>query len=387
MNQGLPKPIQEALARQMAGDAHPSADSLTAFVERSLPQLESQRVTDHLAQCADCREVVFLANSAVEEPVGEEQELMPADAVARISPALLAKAQSSEVAAEASRRHGWRLRWVWLTAVAAVLVVSGVAFLKRSEFGRPGPMVVVNERPPVAALPPEMTAVVHAPGAETKVAPESKPVPAPPKPPAKSARVQTNEVRKAETLAKSEIASNVPEQYSSASALPFAPQPGSPPPPNALGGAVKAPATTHNTFVESEGQATTALSFARPTPSMEKPQMAMRSISGLGIHWRVTADGRLERSTTPGNWAPVLADQPIRFHVVSVVGNNVWAGGSGGTLFHSSDGGQNWSKQPLAGETGTIVSIRFSDAAHGAVNTEGGARWSTSDGGLTWAKE
>ena len=82
----------------------------------------------------------------------------------------------------------------------------------------------------------------------------------------------------------------------------------------------------------------------------------------------------------------MLADQPTTFHVVSVVGNNVWAGGSSGTLFHSSDSGETWSKQPLAGETGTIVSINFSDAAHGIITTDGGARWSTSDGGVTWIK-
>ena len=91
MNQELPNSLREALARQAAGDAHPSSDVLTAFVEHSLPSRESQRITDHLAKCADCREVVFLASAAVEEPAGEEQELMPEDAVPRISPALQAK--------------------------------------------------------------------------------------------------------------------------------------------------------------------------------------------------------------------------------------------------------------------------------------------------------
>jgi photosystem II stability/assembly factor-like uncharacterized protein len=83
----------------------------------------------------------------------------------------------------------------------------------------------------------------------------------------------------------------------------------------------------------------------------------------------------------------MLADQPTVFHVVSVVGNNVWAGGSSGALFHSSNSGQTWSKQPLAAETGTIVSIHFSDAAHGDVTTDGGAHWSTADGGVTWTRE
>ena len=124
---------------------------------------------------------------------------------------------------------------------------------------------------------------------------------------------------------------------------------------------------------------------------MEKPQMAMRSVGGR-TQWRVSSDGHLEHSTTPGIWTLVLADQGVTFHVVSVVAVNVWAGGSGGALFHSSDGGQSWSKALLTSssagtETGTIVSIRFSDAEHGVVTTDGGSRWTTSDGGVTWIKE
>lgn len=392
MNQGLPKPIQEALARQTAGNVHPTADALTAFVEHSLPQLESQRITDHLAQCADCREVVFLASNAAEETAGEQQELMPATAVPQISPALLAK--NKEVAAEASPHHGWRLRWVWVSTVAAVLVVSGVVFQKRSELGRSAQLTIASKEPaPVTTRSQEMSAATPMPGSETKVAPESKPVLAPPKPLAKSVRAQTEQVRNAEALAAGQVASGVLEQ--SAPAAAGIPQPASPPPPAVLfGGAKSAPAAprTHNTFVESEEQNTTALSFA-PRPSMEKPLMTTRAATALHPQWRVTSDGHLERSTTPGNWTPVLADQPATFRVVSVVGNNVWAGGSGGALFHSSDGGQKWSKvslaSPAGAETGTIISIQFSDPAlrDGVVTTDGGSRWSTSDAGVTWTKE
>src|SRR5271157_3265232 len=76
MNRELPKLVREALAKQTAGDVQPSPDALTAFVEHSLARGESQRVTDHLAQCAECREVVFLASSAVEEPVGSGRPLL-----------------------------------------------------------------------------------------------------------------------------------------------------------------------------------------------------------------------------------------------------------------------------------------------------------------------
>src|SRR5208282_1637958 len=123
MNPELPKTLLEALARQTAGEDHPSPDALTAFVEQSLPARENQRVTDHLAMCADCREVVFVASSAVEEPVGEEQEWMPAAAVPRISPALLAKTEvapnvTGAPSVGASPRRGWTLRWAWVPVVA-----------------------------------------------------------------------------------------------------------------------------------------------------------------------------------------------------------------------------------------------------------------------------
>jgi len=125
--------------------------------------------------------------------------------------------------------------------------------------------------------------------------------------------------------------------------------------------------------------------------ALEKPQMGLFPAVVTKPHWRVSPDGHLERSTAPGNWAAVLTDQPATFHVVSVVGDDVWAGGSGGMLFHSGDGGQNWNKQLLSSPAGvekdTIVSIRFSDALRGVITTGEGSRWNTSDGGVTWTKE
>src|SRR5271167_221284 len=141
MNQELPKPLRDVLARQVAGDVHPSSDALTAFVEHTLSHRENQRVTDHLAQCADCRQVVFLASSTMEEPVDEEQEWMAAAAVPRISPALMAKAEAAQITAGAaapvaSLRRRWRLRWGWVPAVAAILLVSAVLLRQRSGFVR-----------------------------------------------------------------------------------------------------------------------------------------------------------------------------------------------------------------------------------------------------------
>ena len=70
MNQELPKPVRQALARGTGGDAQPALDVLTAFAEQALTGNEKQSVGDHLAQCADCREILFMANRAVEEGIG-----------------------------------------------------------------------------------------------------------------------------------------------------------------------------------------------------------------------------------------------------------------------------------------------------------------------------
>ena len=47
--------------------AHPDADTLTAYVEKSLPAAERQTVTAHLSVCGPCREVVLLSQSELPE--------------------------------------------------------------------------------------------------------------------------------------------------------------------------------------------------------------------------------------------------------------------------------------------------------------------------------
>jgi Photosynthesis system II assembly factor YCF48/Putative zinc-finger len=386
MNPELPKTLREALARQTAGDSHPSPDALTAFVEHSLPARESQRVTDHLAKCTDCREVVFLASSALEEPVGEEQEWMPATAVPRISPALLAKtdvaSNGADAGSAASARRGWTLRWAWVPVVAVVVLVSAV-LVRRSDFVGLRPqseMTVASKEPALSAAPNSQ------PAAFAPAQPESERQLAPQKPLAKSARSESKPARPSDVLPSALVASNASEQYPSARPVAAAPEPLSA---DAASEAVKSvPAVPRqNSFAESEARSNSNLVAG----SQEKPQMGLFPAVVVKRHWRVTADGHLERSTASGNWAAVLTDQPAAFRVVSVVGDDVWAGGSGGMLFHSSDGGQTWNKQllssPASVEKGIIVSIRFSDALNGVITTDEGTRWNTSDGGVTWTRE
>ena len=82
---------------------------------------------------------------------------------------------------------------------------------------------------------------------------------------------------------------------------------------------------------------------------------------------------------------------PLVFRAVAANGADVWAGGSGGQLYHSLDSGAHWTRiLPVAGSvglTGDILSLNFPDVLHGKVTTSTAEVWMTSDSGLTWQKQ
>src|SRR5712692_10531457 len=58
----LPKSVIRRLAEPRSSTlAHPDADLLTAFVERSLSPVEYGNVMAHLGDCRECRQVISLA--------------------------------------------------------------------------------------------------------------------------------------------------------------------------------------------------------------------------------------------------------------------------------------------------------------------------------------
>jgi Photosynthesis system II assembly factor YCF48 len=79
------------------------------------------------------------------------------------------------------------------------------------------------------------------------------------------------------------------------------------------------------------------------------------------------------------------------FRAVAASGLEVWAGGSAGMLFHTTDGGGIWIRvTPSSGGAilaGDIVNIQFSDKQHGRVTTSTPELWTTSDAGRTWEKQ
>ena len=82
---------------------------------------------------------------------------------------------------------------------------------------------------------------------------------------------------------------------------------------------------------------------------------------------------------------------PTSFRAVAANGNEVWAGASGGLLFHSLDAGTSWTRvvPSVSGSslTGDVLAIEFTDSQHGKVSTSTSEVWVTADGGQTWKKQ
>lgn len=119
-------------------------------------------------------------------------------------------------------------------------------------------------------------------------------------------------------------------------------------------------------------------------------------VGGLGktkapaFHWMLSRQGKVQRSNDSGrNWQLVSVPGGKTFHALSAVDTSVWVGGTAGTLFHSSDSGETWTRvvPVVNGQTlqSDVTHIDFSDLLNGTVTTSNGD-WRTSDGGISWRK-
>ena len=121
---------------------------------------------------------------------------------------------------------------------------------------------------------------------------------------------------------------------------------------------------------------------------------AFRSVEP-GARWAVAdaaVPGTVEQSVDGGRtWVDVMVETGVPLRAVFALGQNVWAGGKAGALFHSSDGGQHWSAVNVSGAGAKlgadIIAIQFDAPAHGSVTGSNGERWTTSDGGQNWQLE
>jgi hypothetical protein len=123
--------------------------------------------------------------------------------------------------------------------------------------------------------------------------------------------------------------------------------------------------------------------------------------AGFGLRapvfqWTLSAEGAVQRSLDGGKtWQslsvdPTVADRTA-FRTLSAVGSDIWVGGKSGSLYHSSDSGQHWTRVAprTNGEklNADITRVDFSDLQNGTVSTSNGQTWTTSDAGQTWQRK
>ncbi|MGC2112831.1 MAG: zf-HC2 domain-containing protein [Candidatus Korobacteraceae bacterium] len=380
MNRGIPKSARDALANQRPAEKHPSPDLLNGYIEQSLSAAEKAGVTQHLASCEDCREVVFLASAAA--------------------------AEEPSAAAVAEPARAWR-GWKWAVPAVAMLALASSFLVERREWFAPRQAATQTANNKGEAVPSE--------AAGSQATTESK-TPALTYTPALVAKPNQREHARATITNNTTLAHG---QSQAAAGARTEPPSGKQ---DALAELAKAatmaappaPAVAVNNATATSSSETAAASplqtaVAQPPSAHTFGALGHSSFQSMnktasphglagGSHraltirsqWRITAEGHLERLQVGDNWTQVLADQPIEFRAVAVVGNDVWAGGNKGALFHSVDGGEHWTQVLLSAdghpETGAVVSIHFDTVSQGSVGSETGSTWITSDRGQSWNK-
>lgn len=427
--QDVPKIVTARLQQHkpVPAEPHPDADLLTAFAEQSLTESERKAVLEHIAQCADCRDVIALA---------------------------LPVAQETMLAAHMRMRKSW-LTWPalrWGVVAAGILVITSVGAL---QFRRRHEQTIVVARNTAPAEP-----VASQQNAEAKAA--------------------SSEIPATEAMAGRQAAAHqakpAPDRHLAAKAV--APSTSVPPAAPPFGGSASGSGVyEYRAGARQPGSLKTFQAPAAPVPSttdrvaevsqpevVGKAKAAPKEAFALGlarapdlrtdpslmkgfslVRWTISDSGTLQRSLDGGSswedvnvvangngtqmrtaknvmttvevsgaapevktdmntYQPHMAaragskaaagpSQPVIFHAVSVSSdsNEVWAGGSGAALYHTLDGGDSWLRVlPTDGGavlTGDVTSIEFPDTQSGTVRTSNAEIWITFDDGKTWHKQ
>ncbi len=381
----LPKSVIERMKSQPGAQGHPDANLLAAFTEQALTGRERDYVLAHLAACAECRATVSLAQPEIEA----EQTVVSVPWYQR--PQIFA----------------------WSAAVAT-LVVGAALLVNYGDRRQPAParQVVTSDSATVAAKqkgelaqqanPQDVGATVEQ---KATAKPYTKNAQNAVVAPSQKLKVANDEIAKkdighplmnAPAAAKPEAKRGIAAGDEKAAAGLHEQAVAAPPPPQATSAANAALAreqpssTTESVAVQSEARAAQPAAgvvggvVSRPSKTKAAELAKVSTVT----RWSISDAGQLQRSSDSGlTWQPVAVAGGGSFRAVAVVGTDVWAGGAGAILYHTSDDGATWTRQQLPETTATITSISFSDTIRGTARTADGASFATSDAGAHWARQ
>lgn len=388
------KPIPQVVRERLqAGDAgpHPDPNLLAAFAENSLSKSARADVLQHLAACRQCREVLSVS-------VPE----MPA-AVVTTTPA----------------GSAW-LRWPVLRwgAVAACVIVVGAAVTlryKHQEAARNS----VSELPVSAPLVASQSKAPAAPAMDEFAQRSAKQESVRPGRDLAASKKAPSTGSESGRISPSVMASNAPAQIATEPVAPLskdaaklrvspAPQEHAEVAANQVAAAEAKTADADELAEVTPGKAKEAAPTVAPGLAggvaiggpMKRQMVVSRALSdtskfdyatNLTPRWTLSADGSLQRSLDSGKtWQNVAVPTRATLRTLAAAGPDIWVGGTGGALYHSSDSGQHWTevKPSVGGKalTTDIIGVEFTDAVHGKVTTADREVWTTADAGKTWQK-
>jgi len=403
----LSKLIRQRLqATPNQGGSHPDPNLIAAFADRALAKAERIHVLEHLAHCADCREIVSLATpnfdataavtSALPSsgwlrgPVLRWGALAASVAVVTVAvtlprmsrhPSLVATTPSAQTDAKGNALEARRVEPSDKLAASASPrpdkgreVGSAAKPLKRPEF---------SNRMTDGRFAAPSTSGKAAQGNST---PPMSQAAAPALPPLLAKSVSKDHAvltRKKEQRSDTEVAAAnevvAVEAKPAPAELAIAP-----------GKAKDAPLKTQDSqagLVRNGTRTLTGRTTMADATSAKNDEL--RNQVKLVPRWTLSSDGTLQRSFDAGKtWATIPFAGNSGFRALAAVGTDIWVGGSGGSLYRSTDAGEHWLKvTPAVGEkvlTADIIGVEFTDASHVKLTTADERIWITADAGQTW---
>jgi hypothetical protein len=425
--QNVPQFVLKRLQEKVVADSHPDADLLTAFTEQSLAKGERALVLEHLAACGDCRDVVALVLPEAER-VSAVTSVVPARNWLRwpsfgwgaLAAGVIVVASTGVM--EYSHRNQEQTAALNVGQTGAVLAPSALDRASSVQAGVPPGAMGKNGLP--AAVPSradrlagqarvgggvsQVDSNLNAAAERAAFADESQ----------IAAAEQRNRVKAVERQA--EIG---PGSISSAPIdRTVVAENQITPPPN---GRSLADLNIVKAKDPVPAQAGTNTAPGSSSMNSGSGQMSPPASQSTAVRtsplWSISPSGGLQRSFDGGNtWqrinpaensarlgqaranpkpdaainpaainpAAINSATPV-FRAVAATGREVWAGGTAGVLYHTSDG-DHWARvipsTAAATLTGDIISIQFADSQHGKIATSTPELWTTVDDGQSWQK-